>query len=101
MKTITNTIARGGFDSPRVASRERNNTKGGSRTSGRELGGLKSSRRRPPTTHQRRRGGFNSLGVAPRERNSTKGGSRTPSRTLGSSRPLENNHQQMKGGLIH
>jgi hypothetical protein len=85
MKTITNTIIRGGgrgFNSLGVASRERNNTKGGSRTRGKTPIGSKPPRKRPSTTQQRKRGGFNPLGATLRERNSTKG----------SSRPLENNH---------
>jgi hypothetical protein len=79
MKIVTNTIARArGSTSLGVASKERNNTKGGSRT--RE----KTPRRRLSSTQQRRKGGFNSLGAALMERNSTKG----------SSRPLKNNRQQ-------
>jgi len=56
--TISNTIEmEGGFDSPRVAPRERNNIKGGSRTRGKALGRQKPLRKRPSTTQQKRKGG--------------------------------------------
>ncbi len=97
MKIVTNTIVRGGgqgggFDSPGMALRERNNTKWGSRTWGKAPRGSKPPKRRPSATQQKRKGGFSSLKATPRERISTKGGLKTPSRALGSSRPLENNH---------
>jgi hypothetical protein len=89
--TISNTIEKeGGFDSPIVAPRERNNIKGGSRTQGRSLRRQKPLRKRPSTSQQKRKGGggFDFLKMAPWERNNTKVGSKTRKRTLGKARPL-------------